>query len=98
MDRFRIWISRFHTIMIASARPWHPREARFLGLIALTVVLIALHLGEGFSLAAREGSGHRVIDRQALERRIEAGDLTDREALWFHQARPEETSGGGRAP
>ena len=84
--------------MIAPARPWHPREARFLGLIALTAVLIALHLGEGFDLAARAGSGHRVIDRQALERRIEAGDLSDREALWFHPARPQETSGGGRAP
>jgi hypothetical protein len=90
--------NRTPTTMIAAARPWHPRDTRFLGLIALALVLIALHLGEGLDLAAREGSGHRVIDRQALERRIEAGDLTDREALWFHQARPEETSGRGRAP
>jgi hypothetical protein len=77
--------------MIALARPWHPREARFLGLIALTAVLIALYLGEGLSLATREGSGHRVIDRRALERRIEAGDLTDREAIWYHEARPGES-------
>ena len=68
--------NRTRTTMIAVARPWHPRDARFLGLIALALVLIALHLGEGLDLAAREGSGHRVIDRQALERRIEAGDLT----------------------
>jgi hypothetical protein len=84
--------------MIAAARPWHPRDTRFLGLIVLALALIALHLGEGFDLAARAGSGHRVIDRQALERRIEAGDLRDREALWFHQVHPEETSGGGLTP
>jgi hypothetical protein len=84
--------------MISAARPWYPRDTRFLGLIALALVLIALHLGEGLDLAARAGSGHRVIDLQALERRIETGELRDREALWFHQARPEETSGGGRAP
>jgi len=89
---------RTHAAMIAAARPWHPRDTRLLGLIALALVLIALHLGEGLDLAARAGSGHRVIDRQALERRIDAGDLRDHEAQWFHQARPEETSGGRRTP
>ena len=78
------------------AKHWHPREARFLGLILLTALAISLHLGEGLRLAAREGSGHRVIDVKALERRIDAGDFTDREALWYHQTSPEETPGGGR--
>ena len=77
-------------------RHWHPREARFLGLVLLTMVLIALHLGEGLRLAAREGSGHRVIDVQALQRRIDAGDLIDREADWYHPATPEELGGGVR--
>lgn len=84
--------------MSTLVRHWRPREARFLGLIALTVLAIALHLGDGLRLAAREGSGHRVIDVKALERRIEAGDFTDREALWYHQTRPEETRGGRRMP
>lgn len=84
--------------MSTLARHWQPREARFLGLIALTALLIALDLGEGLHLAGRAGSGHRVIDIKALERRIEAGDLTDREALWYHQTRPEEAPGGGRLP
>ncbi len=79
------------------ARHWHRREARFLGLIALTLVLIALYQGEALRLAAHPGSGHRVIDRKALERRIEAGELSDREAGWYHPATPEET-GGARAP
>jgi hypothetical protein len=76
------------------ARHWHPRDVRFIGLIAMTALLIALHLGEGLRLAAREGSGHRVIDLKALERRIDTGDLSDREADWYHPARPEESGGG----
>lgn len=72
------------------------REARFLGLIALTLVLIALSLGEALRLATTTGSGHRVIDRKTLERRIEAGDLSDREAAWYHPATPDETRGETR--
>ena len=81
--------------MITLARHWHLRDVRFLGLIAMTALLIALHLGEGLRLAAREGSGHRVIDVKALERRIDAGDLSDREADWYHPASPQESGGGG---
>ena len=81
--------------MITLARHWHRRDVRFLGLIAMTALLIALHLGEGLRLAAREGSGHRVIDVKALERRIDAGDLSDREADWYHPATPQESGGGG---
>lgn len=80
--------------MTTLARHWHLRDVRFLGLIAMTALLIALHLGEGLRLAAREGSGHRVIDVKALERRIDAGDLSDREADWYHPATPQESRGG----
>ena len=81
--------------MITLARHWHRRDVRFLALIAMTALLIALHLGEGLRLAAREGSGHRVIDVKALQRRIDAGDLSDREADWYHLATPQESRGGG---
>ncbi len=80
--------------MFALMKHWREREVRFLALIALTALLIALHLGEGLSLAAREGAGHRVIDLKTLERRIDAGDLSDREAIWYHQATPREVGGG----
>lgn len=76
------------------ARHWHPGDTRLLGLIALTVLLIALHLGEELRLAAREGSGHRVIDLKALEGRIDSGDLSNREADWYHLATPQESGGG----
>jgi hypothetical protein len=82
--------------MTILARLRHPREAQFLAAVVLTALLIALHLAEGLRLAALGGSGHRVVDRAALERRIDAGDLRDREADWYHRATTREL--GGSAP
>ena len=84
--------------MTALTKAWRTRDGRFAGLLVLTALGIALYLGEGLRIASREGSGHRVIDVKALERRIEAGDLTDREALWYHQTRPDEAAGGRPVP
>lgn len=80
--------------MMSLTKHWQSREVRFVGLIALTALLIALYLAEGMRLADREGAGHRVIDRQALELRIHAGDLSDHEAEWYHPATPTEVGGG----
>lgn len=77
-------------------RRWQPREARFLGLVALTALSIGLYLERGLTLAAREGGGHRIIDIQALQRRIDSGDLREREAQWYHPTRPEEENGRNR--
>ena len=74
-------------------RHWQVREARFLGFIALTLVLMALYLGEALRLAADTGRGHRMIDLKALIRRIDAGELSEREAVWYHPATPNETRG-----
>jgi len=77
-------------------RHLHHRELRFLGLIGLTGVLIALYLGAGLRLAGEEGTGWRAIDLDTLRRRIESGELREREASWYHSSTPEEvrTSGG----
>lgn len=77
-------------------RHWQAREARFLGFIALTLVLMALYLGEALRLTAHTGRGHRMIDLKALEQRIDAGELSDREAAWYHPATPDETRGETR--
>ncbi len=79
--------------MRRTMRHWQAREARFLGFIALTLVLMALYLGEALRLATHTGRGHRVIDIKTLERRIDAGELSDREAAWYHPATPDETRG-----
>ena len=59
-------------------------------MVAMIGVLIALHLDSSLRLAAEEGSGWRAIDRPALERRIEGGELRDREADWYHPATEQE--------
>ena len=78
----------------------HARELRFLGLVLITGLAIALQLTDGLRLSALQGSGWRVIDRAAVERRIEAGDLRDREASWYHPATDIETraAGAGAGP
>jgi hypothetical protein len=77
--------------MIHSARHWHPRELRFVGLLVLTGAAIALQLGGGLRSAASEGAGWRRIDTEAVQQRIERGDLRDHEAAWYHSATSEET-------
>jgi hypothetical protein len=71
------------------------RELRFLGLVALTLLAIGLYLDEGLRQAELEGAGWRRIDLEALQRRIETGELREREADWYHPATPEEAAGGG---
>ena len=90
-ERFFIQLRTINDGMNHPTRHWQPREARFLALIALSLVLIALSVAESQRVAGHPGSGHRVIDRQALERRIDAGELRDREATWYHPATPDET-------
>jgi hypothetical protein len=77
--------------MIYSARHWHPRELRFVGLLMLAGAAIALQLGAGGHGAAIEGAGWRRIDTEAVQQRIERGDLRDHEAAWYHTATSEET-------
>ncbi len=57
--------------------------------------MIALHLNAGLHQAERVGSGWRALDLDALQRRIESGELRDREADWYRPATPEEAAGGG---
>ncbi len=70
--------------MIRLPRRRQSRDLRFLGLLGLSLLLAALYLGESLEQAGHRGQGHRRIDLKALERRIEAGDLRDREADWYH--------------
>ena len=66
------------------------REWRFLTLAGLTLALIAVHLGEGLTRPEPAASGWRQIDTDALKAALEAGDLSGREADWYHVSRPDE--------
>jgi hypothetical protein len=73
-------------------RHWQTRETRFVGLIALAILLIGLQLRQAQDLAAHQGAGHRVIDLATLQRQIGEGRLRDREAQWYRPTRPDEES------
>lgn len=79
--------------MLQQIKHWRSRELRFLGLVALTALVAAFYLSEGLRLSAREGSGWRTLDLDALLQRIETGELRDREADLYHPATEEETRG-----
>lgn len=84
--------------LLRAARHWRGREWRFLAMVLTTGVVIGLHLGSSLRLAGQAGSGWRAIDLPALERRIERGDLRDREADWYHPATEEELRSQRGAP
>ncbi len=73
----------------------HPRELGFLGLVGSMLVLIGAFLVSGQGLVDRQGSGWRRIDLEALRQRIDAGDLRDREAAWYH---PSDGAARGGVP
>jgi len=77
------------------SRHIHERELRFLALVLLTGCVIALQLGEGLRLAGLQGAGWRAIDLPALERRIDVGNLSEHEAVWYHEATRQETHATG---
>lgn len=79
--------------MVEQIRHMRSRDLRFLGLVALTGLTIALYLDAGLRLASQEGSGWRKLDLDAVMQRIETGELRDWEADWYHPATEEEIRG-----
>lgn len=71
----------------------HLRDWRLLGFIALSLATIGLYLAAGLAQLEQSGSGWRRIDTDAVRKRIDSGELSGREADWFHPTRPDENSG-----
>lgn len=68
---------------------WHVRrrDLPFLVFVALALACIAAFLAIE-SGHEPTGGGWRRIDRESLERRIESGELSGREALWYRPVLP----------
>jgi hypothetical protein len=75
--------------------PLHLRELRFIAFVAANLFFIGLFLVGASGRQEAAPGGWRRIDTGALKSRIEAGDLVDREAEWYHPAEEEER---GTAP
>jgi hypothetical protein len=52
-------------------------------LVALNLAGIGLYLGVGPAL--QQGAGYRVIDIRAVQRLLDAGELSTHEAQWYHR-------------
>jgi hypothetical protein len=72
---------------------WKAREWRFLGLTGLNLVAIALYLGAGLGQLEPTGTTWRRVDIDALRQRMDSGELSGREAQWYHPTRPGERAG-----
>lgn len=65
----------------------HRHDLELLVLVGLLLMAIAGHLAEELGSARQEGASWRHIDTEAVRRLIDAGELSDREALWYHPTR-----------
>jgi len=69
----------------------HLRDMQLLGLVGVTLVFIGFFLTAQLQQLEAEGSGWRRIDLELLQKRMQSGDLSDHEAVWYHP----ETEGAG---
>ena len=69
---------------------WHVADFRLITLLGATLLCIALFLGQQTGEAVSGTGGWRRIDLPTLQQRIDAGDLNDREAGWYHPATVDE--------
>jgi hypothetical protein len=63
---------------------WHRGDSLFIGWVAATLLLVVLYLGSLPGLEGGGGSSGRRIDIEAFKTRLDAGELSGHEALWYH--------------
>jgi hypothetical protein len=71
------------------------RDLGFVFLVFLNLFLISGFLVSGAGGDSDPPGGWRRIDLQALQTRIEAGELVDTEARWYHREQANKAGQGG---
>jgi hypothetical protein len=71
------------------------RDLVFVFLVFLNLFLISGFLVSGVGGDSGPPGGWRRIDLQALQTRIEAGELVDTEARWYHREHANKAGQGG---
>ena len=73
-----------------TGKGWHlrRRDLRFLGVVALNLACVAAYLATESGAPETAVGGWRRIDRAALESRIESGELSRKEAVWWREIQP----------
>jgi len=64
------------------------RDLRFVAVVALNLACIGAYVATQTGPADASAGGWRRVDQAALERRIESGELSGREALWYQPVAP----------
>ncbi len=76
----------------------HRRDLQFLALVLANLVCVGGYLLAQVQTAEQPAGGWRRIDLQAVMTRIEAGDLQQHEAAWYHPAKEAAQKSARDAP
>ena len=68
----------------------HRHDLELLALTGSLLAAIAGHLATELGRSGTQGASWRRIDTEAVQRLIDSGELSDREASWYHRTRPRE--------
>jgi hypothetical protein len=74
----------------------HGHDLGLAALVALELAAAGAFLWGGAGGEVPGRGGWRRVDVEAVTRRVEAGDLSGREALWYHAAPRDGQLEGGR--
>ena len=74
---------------------WRSADHRLTALVLLALFGIGGHLVSSLGQLEQTGASWRRIDALALRRLLDSGELSGREADWYHPAKPEEGAGKG---
>lgn len=71
--------------MLRAIRHWHVSDYRLVTLIGTTLILLVIFLAEQSMQRQSTAAGWRPIDFDVVLQKIDSGELSDREADWYHQ-------------
>lgn len=81
--------------MLRIIKYWHAGDYRLIGLLVLTLLLIAVFLAQQAPQNTSASPNWRKIELTAVKQRLDSGDLSYQEATWYHLASPEELAERG---
>jgi len=73
---------------------WRSADLRFIGFLLLSLAVIGAYLVTGSARLEPSGESWRRIDIERVQQLMESGELSGREAQWFHPTLPQERSDG----
>jgi hypothetical protein len=79
--------------MNPALRRWKARDSKFLFFIVLNLSLLTIYVTQGALRPEPAGDSWRRIDLPALQQKLDKGELSTREADWYHVSNQPENEG-----